>query len=120
MVFYTVDQKENRKFSPPESNYKISPHIELISTPGHTPDCISVKVTNVVSQGTVVISGDLFEKEGDIQDPSLWMAAGSFDEKVQRNNRLRMATEADCIIPGHGPMFKVTEEHKTLLANQIQ
>ena len=54
----------------------------MIPTPGHTLDSVSlVVVTGTKEQGTVVIAGDNFEKEEDLQDPDLWKSAGSEDEK---------------------------------------
>ena len=54
----------------------------MIPTPGHTLDSVSlVVVTATNEQGTVVIAGDNFEKEEDLQDPDLWKSAGSEDEK---------------------------------------
>lgn len=79
-----------------------------------------MKVTNCKEYGTVFISGDLFENENDIKDPSIWIAAGSANQELQRKNRNIVAQAADYIIPGHGPMFKVTSEHRKLLAEQIQ
>jgi hypothetical protein len=64
---------------------------------------------------TVFIAGDLFEKEEDIDDPELWKSAGSENPALQVSHRARAVSEADFIVPGHGPMFKVTEEHRKKL-----
>ena len=58
----------------------------------------------------VVIAGDLFEKEADIHDPEIWRSAGSDDLNLQLKNRAKAIAQADFVVPGHGPMFKVTEE----------
>ncbi|XP_014673798.1 PREDICTED: metallo-beta-lactamase domain-containing protein 1-like [Priapulus caudatus] len=84
-------------------------HIEIIKTPGHTSNDISVIVRDVKDFGTIVIAGDLFEKEGDIENPTLWMMA-SENVDTQRVNRVKVLKIADYIVPGHGQMFKVTEE----------
>ena len=56
--------------------------VRVIATPGHTLDSVSlVVVTGSKEQGTVVIAGDNFEKEEDLQDPDLWKSAGSEDEE---------------------------------------
>lgn len=68
--------------------------------------------------GTVLISGDLFEKEEDIKDPSLWINAGSHDKQMQRKYRHLMSLDAEYIIPGHGKMFKMTAEYRDLLLDQ--
>lgn len=91
--------------------------IEVISTPGHTSTCVSLIVhnTNLENHSSVAIVGDLFEKEEDVFNESLWIDAGSEDEKLQRKNRLKVAEMVEHIIPGHGPMFKVTEEMRQKL-----
>lgn len=96
--------------------------IEVISTPGHTNSCISliVKNTNLENHESVAIVGDLFEKEEDIFDESLWIEAGSENEKLQRQNRLKIAEIADYIIPGHGAKFKVTEAMRVKLRNDVK
>lgn len=97
--------------------YVIDNDVEVIATPGHTNTCISliVRNTNVENGASVALAGDLFEKEEDIFDESHWLKAGSEDEKKQRENRLRIAEMVDFIIPGHGPMFKVSEEMRNTL-----
>lgn len=98
-------------------SYKISDDIEVIATPGHTLTCVSVIVrnTNLLdnsgNSGSIcVLSGDLFEKEDDVMYSYLWIEAGSENPAAQRKNRLKVAKLADWIVPGHGPIFKVTEE----------
>lgn len=55
-----------------------------------------------------IFSGDLFEKEEDLTNPSLWRdIAGSEDPVQQEANRNKVLAIADYIIPGHGYMFKV-------------
>lgn len=99
------------------SDYRIDDGIRVTMTPGHTMDSVSVLVHNS-NLGIVAICGDLFERVTDVTDENIWMDAGSEDRCLQREHRLRMAGLAQFIIPGHGPMFKVTEEIKcTLWAN---
>lgn len=58
-------------------------------------------------------AGDLFEKEEDLVDESIWMvSAYSEAPKLQEVNRNKILKLADYIVPGHGPMFKVTKEMK--------
>lgn len=89
--------------------FKIDEYVEILQTPGHTQKCISVMVRDVKEFGTIIIAGDLFEKKEDIDDPSIWMM-NSEDVANQRRSRLKVLDMADYIIPGHGPIFKVTEE----------
>ncbi|KAF7496598.1 Metallo-beta-lactamase domain-containing protein 1 [Sarcoptes scabiei] len=81
--------------------------VDLISTPGHTPNDVSIICRNVDRLGTVAIVGDLFESKNDLEDERIWIDAGSFDSNQQRINRQYILSEADFIVPGHGPMFKV-------------
>lgn len=67
-------------------------------------------VTNLLSHLWLFHPGDLFEKAEDIEDPRIWReVAGSEDPHLQAKNRQMMLHMADYIIPGHGPMFKVTD-----------
>lgn len=78
-------------------------------TPGHTMSCISVIVHNSQLGGTVGVCGDLFERREDVDDEQIWKTAGSEDEKRQTEERHRMSQLCSHIVPGHGPMFAVTE-----------
>lgn len=89
----------------------LTSNVRVIPTPGHTLSCVSVVVENVEGMGTVIVAGDLFEKEEDLTDDQLWLEAGSEDEEQQRVNRQKVLEMADYIIPGHGPMFKVQREN---------
>lgn len=97
--------------------YRINDSIEIIATKGHTLCCISVicKKSNLGGK-TVAIVGDLFEHEKDIDQPELWENAGSEAPKDQLANRNKIANLADYIVPGHGPMFEVTEEMRKKLS----
>lgn len=94
-------------------NYKISDNIEVMFTPGHTLSDVSVIVRSKDLVYSIV--GDLFEKEQDIEDDSIWIEAGSEDQELQRKNRKKIIEMSDFIIPGHGPIFEVKEEYKKLL-----
>ena len=85
--------------------------IEITPTPGHTMDSVSVIVKTEKYQ-TVVIAGDLFEKAEDLINPYIWIGAGSEDKEQQERHRLRMLNIGDYIVPGHGPMFKVTDQSR--------
>ena len=74
--------KTNRELEPDGLNLDPDGAVRVIPSPGHTLDSISlVVVTGTKEQGTVVIAGDNFEKEEDLQDPDLWKSAGSEDEE---------------------------------------
>ncbi|XP_017079483.1 metallo-beta-lactamase domain-containing protein 1 [Drosophila eugracilis] len=81
--------------------------VVVIRSPGHTLSCVSVLVNNSQLGGRVGITGDLFERREDIDDESIWKNAGSENEKLQREERSKMAHCCDFIVPGHGPVFSV-------------
>ncbi|XP_013772181.1 metallo-beta-lactamase domain-containing protein 1-like [Limulus polyphemus] len=100
--------------------YRIARNIEVIPTPGHTLSDVSVVVKST-NCGTVVIAGDLFERKEDIKDISLWRdIAGSENPNLQLQSREHVLSIADYIIPGHGPMFKVTSELREIHASIVK
>ncbi|XP_072704683.1 metallo-beta-lactamase domain-containing protein 1 isoform X2 [Ciconia boyciana] len=80
-------------------------HLEVMATPGHTVNHVSVVVRGT-SLGTVVVAGDLFEREEDEEE---WRAL-SEDPGQQERSRRRVMAMADVIVPGHGPPFRVFRE----------
>ncbi|CAM4706295.1 unnamed protein product [Lepidochelys olivacea] len=83
--------------------YPIDPgHVEVLPTPGHTAAHTSVLVRGT-ALGTVLVAGDLFERE---QDEAAWRAL-SEDPARQEQSRRRALALADVVIPGHGPPFRV-------------
>ena len=82
--------------------HKIDDCIEVIPTPGHTHADVSVLVRQAREYGTVVVCGDLFEKEN---DESEWQDLSESVEQ-QEKNRAKILQLADYIIPGHGAMFR--------------
>lgn len=106
--------KKNQYFDEPFStggNYVIDKEdLLVIPTPGHTLSDVSVLVKT--EQGIVAITGDLFEKEEDIGNEYIWLSAGSESPALQRYHRQYIIRHASYIIPGHGPLFQVTEEIK--------
>uniref|UniRef100_A0A0P4VUS7 Metallo-beta-lactamase domain-containing protein 1 n=1 Tax=Scylla olivacea TaxID=85551 RepID=A0A0P4VUS7_SCYOL len=116
IVGYTVSYKDQFFIHPFETGepYKIDDSLQVIPTPGHTTADVSV-VVRTAHQGTVVIAGDLFEREEDISDSSLWRyTAGSENPETQEKHRNEVILLADHIVPGHGPMFRVTEDMKAV------
>ena len=84
--------------------YPVDEHTEIIPTPGHTTQDVSVIVRT--KQGVIAIVGDLFECAEDLQDEGLWRSSSEMPE-TQRANRERVVGLADFIVPGHGAMFRV-------------
>lgn len=83
----------------------IDEDIEIMLTPGHAEDMISVIVST--PEGKVVISGDAFPSKEwtdfSRQHDPLMADVNKFDE-----SRKKILEVAEYIIPGHGEMFKVS------------
>lgn len=95
---------DDGKFFNSDGVYEIDEDIRVVSTPGHT--FVDVSVIVRTANGSVVgIVGDLFEREDDLTDESIWINAGSENPESQRKNRKLIIDQVDWIIPGHGAMF---------------
>ncbi|NXW83104.1 MBLC1 protein, partial [Alopecoenas beccarii] len=79
--------------------------LEVMATPGHTRDHVSVVVKGT-SMGTVVVAGDTFERDGDEDE---WRGL-SEDPERQEKSRGDVVALADVIVPGHGPPFRVIKD----------
>lgn len=77
--------------------------VQVIGTPGHTDHDLSVLVCT--NHGVYAITGDIFEKEEDLQNPALWQP-WSKQPLQQEKQRTRLLAMADFIVPGHGPYFR--------------
>ena len=75
--------------------------VEVLPTPGHTAQDVTVLVKGVTDMGTVAICGDLFECK---DDDGTWQEV-SVDQELQSKNRESIIELCDFIVPGHGPMF---------------
>lgn len=85
-------------------SFMIDDNVEVMPTPGHTGQDISVLVRTV--EGAVAIVGDLFECEQDLEDEGLWRASSELPAE-QEKSRGRVLAAADTIVPGHGDRFQV-------------
>lgn len=94
---------------------KVTKNIELWNTPGHTNQDISAVVRNVPCCGTVGVAGDLFYTESDAAGNSTdqW-TKDAWNPGLGMNYRAKMICEVNWIIPGHGKMFRVTEDMKRM------
>ena len=122
IVGYSVSFKNLYFIHPFETGepYIIDDNLKIIPTPGHTLADVTVLV-NTKDNGLVAVTGDLFECKEDIADPTIWKyIAGSDDPEKQQQNRSKILEMADWIVPGHGPMFQVTEEIKSSYKKQLQ
>lgn len=85
---------------------RLGPGLEVWATPGHGGQRdVSVAVEGT-ALGTVVVAGDVFERQG---DEGSWQAL-SEDPVAQERSRRRVLAVADVVVPGHGAPFKVIRE----------
>lgn len=115
-----------------QQSRKLTNHVEIWKTPGHTPEDLSVIIRDVPSFGTVAvvgkqshcdsrkqawntifnqILGDLIVNEDFLLNPSQWQNSGSWDRMVQQHNINLIVCMVDAIVPGHGPMFRLHDAH---------
>ncbi len=84
----------------------MGPCTEVISTPGHVPDHISLLVNT--RDGIVAIAGDVFWwSDEEKQDPCNATPSLGDDHQKLAESRRTLLRMADFIIPGHGKMFRV-------------
>lgn len=91
-------------------SYRIDEHVEVIYTPGHTAQDISLIVET--EAGVIAITGDLFECEEDLQVERLWRDF-SEDPEEQAASREKLLQIADFIVPGHGDIFRIERKPKS-------
>lgn len=82
----------------------IDKDIEIILTPGHAEDMISVIVDT--PEGKVVVAGDAFPSK-EWMDPERQPSEIITDVGKFNKSRDKILEIADFIVPGHGEMFKV-------------
>lgn len=83
----------------------MGPMTEVISTPGHTPDHISLLVQT--DKGIVAIAGDVFWWPDQEKQDLLNIPSCEDENPDAEESRLTLLRRADFIIPGHGKMFSV-------------
>jgi len=102
--------------------YELCLGVKVMGTPGHTVDSVTVLV-EIIKDGEaklLAVTGDLFEKEEDIRTPSIWKSLGRRElSNVQSAMRFRIINLADFIIPGHGPLFHVTDTMREIVKSQV-
>uniref|UniRef100_A0A0K0EYA0 Metallo-beta-lactamase domain-containing protein 1 n=1 Tax=Strongyloides venezuelensis TaxID=75913 RepID=A0A0K0EYA0_STRVS len=88
---------------------------------GVVKDCHSSKDVYIIAfdgKHYTLIAGDLFENENDIWDMNYWCCQ-SKNIPHQKLQRYLLSKNVSYIIPGHGPTFEVTDEHKKKLYDDI-
>lgn len=84
------------------------PDTEIVSTPGHTPDHLSLLVDT--ADGLIAIAGDVFWwADGEQQDAGT-VPAQDDDQQQAAESRDMLLRMAGFIVPGHGKMFRVQKK----------
>lgn len=84
----------------------LGPGLEVWATPGHGGQRDVSVVVAGTAMGTVMVVGDVFERDG---DGDSWQAL-SEDPVAQERSRKRVLGTADVVVPGHGAPFRVVRE----------
>ena len=95
-AIYRGDSWTNR----PAEGYQLSPSIELIETPGHTPQDITTLVRT--SEAVTAFTHLWWSADGPEVDPL------ADDMEAVRRGRRRVLEAASLIVPGHGAPFHPT------------
>ncbi|XP_005413798.1 PREDICTED: metallo-beta-lactamase domain-containing protein 1 [Chinchilla lanigera] len=89
-----------------ERPLRLGPGLEVWATPGHGGQRDVSVVVASTALGTVVVAGDVFERDG---DEGSWQEL-SEDPVAQERSRKRILGAANVIVPGHGAPFRVVRE----------
>jgi glyoxylase-like metal-dependent hydrolase (beta-lactamase superfamily II) len=83
----------------PGEGYRVSPNVQLLETPGHTREDVSIAIST--SDGLCVYTHLWWTEDGPLEDPY----APRADQL--KSSRLRvLSLNPDWIIPGHGRPFR--------------
>lgn len=106
--------KEDANKSPVETEVKKIKGVEVLRTPGHTPDHLSVLAQ---AGKRHVVAGDAFYEK----DLKAGTVPRAYDNLGQFKNSARSVLDnADVIIPGHGPRINVDEVKRKELESLIR
>ncbi|MBW2981339.1 MBL fold metallo-hydrolase [Candidatus Woesearchaeota archaeon] len=84
-------------------NQKFSENIEIIKTPGHNYDCITLLVNT--EKGIIAVVGDVFWKENFPEYDEY-----ASDIETLKKSRALVLKKADFIIPGHGDIYEAAQK----------
>jgi glyoxylase-like metal-dependent hydrolase (beta-lactamase superfamily II) len=83
-------------------DFQVGPSVRLIRTPGHTAECLTALAH--ADRGVIALTHLWWFEGGPDVDPY------AFDPEALRMSRRRTLEVADLIIPGHGAMFRPTDQ----------
>jgi glyoxylase-like metal-dependent hydrolase (beta-lactamase superfamily II) len=84
--------------SRPAEGFHVSRHVQLMETPGHTPQDITTLVTT--AKGVYAFTHLWWDRSGPAEDPLAQNPA------LLHKNRARVARVSQWIVPGHGAVFR--------------
>jgi glyoxylase-like metal-dependent hydrolase (beta-lactamase superfamily II) len=87
--------------SRPAEGFHVSRHVQLIETPGHTPQDITTLVTT--SEGVYAFTHLWWDPSGPAEDPLAQSPA------LLHKNRARVVRLSQWIVPGHGSVFRPSD-----------
>uniref|UniRef100_A0A1I8BST5 Lactamase_B domain-containing protein n=1 Tax=Meloidogyne hapla TaxID=6305 RepID=A0A1I8BST5_MELHA len=80
-----IEKLASNGIAPPANkSLSLTKNVDLIKTPGHTPEDISVIVKNTELYGTIIVAGDTFMTFEDINNSIMWRPQ-SWNELEQEN-----------------------------------
>jgi len=82
-------------------NLDLAKDIEIMKTPGHTPEDFTVLVTT--EKGVYAVTGDLIMSQKALESADF---SFSHDAEKQKEFQKKVLERADFIVPGHGKVFK--------------
>jgi glyoxylase-like metal-dependent hydrolase (beta-lactamase superfamily II) len=92
-AIYQNDVWESR----PAEGFRVSPHVQLLETPGHTPQDITTLIET--ADGAYAFTHLWWDTTGPAEDPL------ADNRELIHKNRARVAKLARWIVPGHGAAF---------------
>uniref|UniRef100_A0AC35UIM2 Lactamase_B domain-containing protein n=1 Tax=Rhabditophanes sp. KR3021 TaxID=114890 RepID=A0AC35UIM2_9BILA len=91
---------------------KLTNNVELWNTPGHTNQDLTVMVRTSCC-GSVAVVGDLFYDESDAVGNIIEWTNDAWNAQIGMVSRRKVICNAQVIVPGHGPIFRVTKEMRS-------
>ncbi|EGT30480.1 hypothetical protein CAEBREN_20845 [Caenorhabditis brenneri] len=108
---------------------QLTTNVQLWNTPGHTAQDVTVMVHNVSCCGIIAVAGkqnavckqkndvifscDLFYNEEDANEAAgIWFQE-AWNPIIGKISRNKVICYADYVIPGHGKLFRITQDMKT-------